>query len=132
MPRTPICSSRLPFSQCCILYSVVLANPITMLLIEQNLAYISCPVLTDLATLFCTFSTLHLTHQQISSQDLSPIYAMAMQTTIVEAHTLILDLLQSKGLSEVVDGLPEGVIESILEALSPTQHAHYLREDHID
>jgi hypothetical protein len=45
--------------------------------------------------------------------------------------TLILDMLHSEGMGEIVDALPEGVVLPILcpilEALSPSQRAHYLR-----
>jgi hypothetical protein len=88
-------------------------------------------MLTDLSTLFHTFSTLCLVHQQISPQDLPPIYTMAMQTAIAEARSLILDMLHSEGMGEIVDTMPEGVIlpilRSILEVLSPSQQARYLR-----
>jgi hypothetical protein len=54
-----------------------------------------------------------------------------MQTAIAEAHALILDMLHSEGMREIVDALPEGavlpILRPILEALSPTQCAHYLR-----
>jgi hypothetical protein len=133
MPRAnqmPIRSSRLLYSQCRILYSTLLANPVATMLLEQNPLFGNYPVLTDLFTLFRTFSTLRLVHQQISPQDLPPIYAMAMQTAIAEARALILDMLHSEGMGEIVDTLPEGavlpILRPILEALSPSQHAHYL------
>jgi hypothetical protein len=57
---------------------------------------------------------------------------MAMQTTIAKARALILDMLHSEGMGEIVDALPEGavlpILHPILEALSPSQRAHYLRE----
>jgi hypothetical protein len=55
---------------------------------------------------------------------------MAMQTTIAEARALILDMLHFEGMGEIVDALPEGavlpILCPILEALSPSQRAHYL------
>jgi hypothetical protein len=69
MPRAnqmPVHSSCLPYLQRCIFYSTLLTNPITTMLLEQNPRFVNHPVLADLSTLFCTFSTLHLIHQQIS------------------------------------------------------------------
>jgi hypothetical protein len=130
--QMPIRSSRLPYSQCRILYSTLLANPVATMLLEQNPRFGNRPVLTDLSTLFHTFSTLRLVHQQISPQDLPPVYAMAVQTAIADACALILDMLHSEGMEEIVDTLPEGavlpILHPILEALSPSQRAHYLRE----
>jgi hypothetical protein len=134
MPRAnqmPIHTSRLPYPQCRIFYSTLLANPVATMLLEQNPRFGNLPVLADLSTLFRTFPTLCLVHQQISPQDLLPVYAMAMQTAIAEARALILDMLHSEGMGEIVDALPEGavlpILRPILEALSPSQRAHYLR-----
>jgi hypothetical protein len=134
MPRAnqmPVHTSRLPYPQRRILYSTLLANPVATTLLEQNPRFGNRPVLADLSMLFRTFSTLCLVHQQISPQDLPPIYAMAMQTVIAEAHALILDMLHSEGMGEIVDTLPEGavlpILHPILEVLSPSQRAHYLR-----
>jgi hypothetical protein len=129
--QIPVCTSRLPYPQCHIFYSTLLANPVATMLLEQNPRFGNYPVLANLLTLFCTFATLCLIHQQISPQDLPPIYAMAMQTAIAEARALILDMLHSEGIGEIVDALPEGavlpILCPILEALLPSQHTHYLR-----
>jgi hypothetical protein len=126
--QMPIHSSHLLYSQCHILYSTLLANPITTMLLEQNPLFRNSPILTDLSTLFRTFSTLCLIHQQISPQDLLPVYAMAMQTAITEARALILDMLHSEGMEEIIDTLSEGAVLPILhlKALSSSQHTHYL------
>jgi hypothetical protein len=113
MPRAnqmPVCTSCLPYPQRRIFYSTLLANPVATMLLEQNPRFGNRPVLADLSMVFRTFSTLRLVHQQISPQDLPPVYAMAMQTTIAEARALILDMLHSEGMGEIVDALPEGAV----------------------
>jgi hypothetical protein len=127
----PVRTSRLPYPQRRIFYSTLLANPVATMLLEQNPRFGNRPVLADLSTLFRTFSTLRLVHQQISPPDLPPVYDMAMQTAIAKARAFILDMLHSEGMGEIVDVLPEGavlpILHPILEALSLSQRAHYLR-----
>ena len=112
----PIYAHCLPLAQKRILFASLLQNPITTLIIERHRGFTN-PTMIELCHLFRIYYTIHLTHTCLCPTDVSPIYAAAMQTTIVEACASILDLLHEEGFTYIINNLPRMAVSPILAPL---------------
>ena len=112
----PVYAHHLPLAQRRILFTLLLQNPVTTLIIERHRRFTN-PTMIELCHLFQIYCTIHLTHTCLCPTDVPPIYAAAMQTTIAEACASILDLLHEEGFAYIVNNLPRMAISPILTPL---------------
>ena len=109
----PVYTHHLPPAQRRILFASLLQNPITTLIIERHRGFTN-PTMIKLCHLFRIYCTICLTHIHLCPINVPLIYVVAMQTTIAEAHTSILDLLHEKVFVYIVNDLPRMAVSLIL------------------
>ena len=112
----PVYAHHLPLAQRRILFTSLLQNPVATLIIERYREFTN-PIMIKLCHLFCVYYTIHLTHTHLCPTDVLSIYAAAMQTAIVEAHTCILDLLHEERFAYIINDLPRMAVSPILAPL---------------
>ena len=112
----PIYAHCLLLAQTRILFTSLLQNPIATLMIERHQGFTN-PTIIELCYLFHIYCTIHLIHICLCPTDIPPVYAAAMQTTIVEAHASILDLFHEEEFAYIVNDLPRIAVFSILTPL---------------
>ena len=111
-----IYAHHLPLAQRRILFASLLQNSVTILIIERHKGFTN-PTMIELCHLFQIYYTIYLTHTHLCPTDVSPIYVVAMQTAIAEAHASILDLLHEEGFAYIINDLPRIAVSPILAPL---------------
>ena len=118
--RTLNCPSiythHLSLAQRRILFASLLQNPVAMLMIKRHQGFTNSTMI-EVCHLFYIYCTICLIHTHLCPTDVPPIYAVAMQTAIVEAHASILDLLHEEGFAYIVNDLPRMAVSPILAPL---------------
>ena len=112
----PIYAYCLPPMQRKILFTSLLQNPVTMLIMKRHRGFTN-PTMIELCHLFRIYCTICLTHTCLCPTDIPSIYVAAIQTAIAEAHTSILDLLYKEGFAKIVNDLPRMAVSPILTPL---------------
>ena len=124
----PVYAHYLPLAQRRILFVSLLQNPVATLMIERHRGFTN-PTMIELCHLFRIYCTICLTHICLCPANVPPVYAVAMQIAIIEAHASILDLLHKEGFAYIVNDLPRMAVSPILtlllQEMSEVDHCLY-------
>ena len=124
----PVYAHHFPLAQRRILFTSLLQNPITILIIERH-RWFTNPTMIELCHLFQIYYTICLTHTHLCPTNVPLVYPAAMQIAIAKACASILDLLYEERLAYIVNNLPMMTVSLIfallLQGMSEVDHCLY-------